>query len=257
MNAIEYRTLADVEEQHWWCLAQRTAFGMFLELEANNRQPEHILDAGCGTGGHLRWLRKFKPDARLWGLDISANAVAHAARMLPDATILNGRLEEPPAALPEQLSLILCCDVMYSVADHSAAFNGMQKLCQRLVPGGMLLLHEPAMSWLTSRHDRQTGGCRRFSRSQMADLLQALDLQTVFLSYRMFLLLPLLLLQRLPTILSDSSAGDTRIKSALQKPAGLLNSLLLAISRVELSLLRTGFRPPCGSSLIAVGRKAC
>jgi hypothetical protein len=73
----------------------------------------------------------------------------------------------------------------------------------------------------------------------------------------MCMLLPLLLLQRLPSIISHSSTDNTRSRSALHLPPQLLNRLLLTVTRLELSLLRIGVRPPWGSSLIAVGRKAC
>lgn len=257
MNAIEYQTLAAVELQHWWCLAQRDIFTLLLRRYQSPGISDTVLDIGCGTGGHLRWLRETLPDSQLWGLELSPAAAGVAAINVPSARILSGQLEYPPHELPASFSLLLCSDVLYAVPDETAALRGLQMLCQRLLPGGLLLLHEPALSWLTSRHDRQTGGIRRFTQARIAAILQELRLQPLMLTYRMCLLLPALLMHRLPSILCPSSDRTESGPSSLRLPPRLLNRMLLCVTDAERVLLKLGCRLPIGSSLIAVGRKPC
>jgi ubiquinone/menaquinone biosynthesis C-methylase UbiE len=53
-----------------------------------------VLDAGCGTG---RFLAALAPEARVWGIDPSAEMLAVARERLPRSVRLKqARAEQPP-----------------------------------------------------------------------------------------------------------------------------------------------------------------
>src|SRR5947209_408188 len=54
-----------------------------------------ILDLGSGTGVTAQHVRAAHPGASLIGIDSSEDMLAHARRLVPQATFLVGRLEDP------------------------------------------------------------------------------------------------------------------------------------------------------------------
>jgi ubiquinone/menaquinone biosynthesis C-methylase UbiE len=59
-----------------------------------------VLDIACGTGRFLRQLSRALPQAKLYGLDLSAPYLAHAATLLAgcDASLVNDNAEAMPWA---------------------------------------------------------------------------------------------------------------------------------------------------------------
>ena len=150
--------------------------------------------------------------------------------------------------------LLLCSDVLYTT-DPDRSTHGLKKLTSRLRPGGILLLHLPAMRWLYSRHDVAVHTKRRFSRAEVVSLFGELDLQIELLTYRMFLLFPVIVMARLPSLLCRTGIDQAAVRSDIALPTGPVNTLLRKIVEAENRLILKGMRFPFGSSLIAVGRK--
>ena len=72
-NKEEYLKMDEVESKHWWyvslhCLTLKTIQNKFNFLDVS------ILDAGCGTGGLLSFLKRKKYHV-LQGFDVSNEAV--------------------------------------------------------------------------------------------------------------------------------------------------------------------------------------
>ena len=57
MQADEYRKLAETEDRMWYFLAlhRRLAYWLARRVPAGRA---HVVDAGCGTGGFLRFLER-------------------------------------------------------------------------------------------------------------------------------------------------------------------------------------------------------
>jgi SAM-dependent methyltransferase len=254
MNPREYEQMAAVESTHWWYQGLRDCFGEVLQ-RAQFRTASVILDAGCGTGQNLLWLQEhFHPDL-LEGFDISERAVEISRQIVPGAKIVRADLCKITDLFEgESLDLILCSDVLYTTG-VAPALPGLQQLCQRLKPGGIFLLHLPALNWLYSRHDAAVHTRSRFRRGEVIQLLEALSLKVEFVSYRMFLLFPLVVLARLPSILRGGDREAHTARSDLQLPNQMLNSVLRRIVQAENRMIGAGWRFPWGSSLVAIGRK--
>lgn len=278
MNPSEYSAMAQVEDHHWWYRGLRSAFAAVWRRRplASKEPSDHlensvatgssspsklenttsnctVIDAGCGTGGNLKWLRSIWPDAKLIGFDVSPEAVELTRQRVPEAQVFVADLCQP-VLQSGQFELIVCSDVLYTTP-LPEGLQGLRSLCQQLKSGGCLLLHLPAYNWMKSRHDHAVHTRHRFTMSEVRGMIGELGLKVEFLSYRMFLLFPLIVCLRLPSILFEQlrqcSSGDSEIRL----PPEFVNRLLSRILDVENLGLRAGLRYPCGSSIIAVGRK--
>jgi len=254
MNPCEYDQMAAVESTHWWYQGLRDCFGKVLE-RVQFRMAVAVLDAGCGTGQNLLWLQQhFHPDM-LEGFDIAERAVEISQQVVPSANIVKADLCQSTESFEgDSLDLILCSDVLYTTG-VARALPGLQQLCQRLKPGGVFLLHLPAFNWLYSRHDAAVHTRQRFRRSEVVQLLESLSLKVEFVTYRMFLLFPLVVLARLPSILRGGDRDAKTARSDLQLPNRMINTVLQRIVQFENRMIGSGWRFPWGSSLVAIGRK--
>lgn len=275
MRPAEFETMKDVEDSHWWYLAQRDAMEAVLQKFGlvETYQNGLVLDAGCGTGGHLQWLRRLLNPQLLAGFDLNPDAVRFARSKVPEATIWTDDLSEP-RHMPEPVAsslfdLILCSDVIYSI-DQSKVGAALASLCSRLKAGGTLLLHVPAMMWLYSHHDVAVGTRHRYRCHEIRAILKQAGLELLFASYRLCLLFPLIVLQRLPSILSlrrkqtqihktDAHVDGKNVESRgseLQIPGTSINVLLRSLMKPETAWFRRGHAFPFGSSIVAIGRKS-
>lgn len=257
MNPNEYDAMAKIEATHWWFHGTRQCFdtvllrtGLLPELR---QRP--ALDAGCGTGANLKWLTERFESTPLWGFDVSENAVQYSRSLNPEAMVWQQDLcradEIQSDVMPH---LIVSSDVLYCI-DRKAGEVGLKSLCDRLPSRGCLLLHLPACQWLYSEHDAAVKTQQRYSRGDVARLLDELGLHCELLTYRMFLLLPLVVLRRLKSIVFGVSATSDAAQSELVLPSRIINWLLDSIVSVENFGLSLGLNYPIGSSLIAIGRK--
>jgi SAM-dependent methyltransferase len=118
-----------------------------------------VLDAGCGTGEALEWLRhEVMPKGRVVGIDLSAAHVAAARQhVLPPAEILLGDILLPPFA-PNSFDLIWCVNTINHMRDPTRAAIGLAAL---LRPGGRVafaqssILPDMYFAW-DSRLERMT-----------------------------------------------------------------------------------------------------
>ncbi|GAC1452246.1 MAG: malonyl-ACP O-methyltransferase BioC [Desulfuromonadaceae bacterium] len=102
-----------------------------------NREPEHILDVGTGTGAMLGRLHARYPDARLTGVDIAHNMCLRTMQKLGTTChVVNG----DAASLPFRtgaFDLAVSASVLQWVGDLSAALNELRRVVR---PGGDISL---------------------------------------------------------------------------------------------------------------------
>ena len=119
----------------------------------------HVLDAGCGTGEALGWLRRaVEPHGSVLGIDLSAAHVAAARRRRPpEIGVLQANLLEMPFAAGS-FDLIWCVNTINHLHDP---LLGVERLAAALSPHGRIALGQssflPEMyfAW-DSRLERQT-----------------------------------------------------------------------------------------------------
>ena len=128
-----------------WNPAQYLAFGdlrMRPAMDLLNRipldNPATVLDLGCGPGNVTRILRERWPEARITGVDNSAEMLERASADYPDITWHQANLAAwlPPAGT----DLIYSNAALHWLDDHPRLFP---RLLEALAPGGVLAVQMP------------------------------------------------------------------------------------------------------------------
>ena len=98
--------------------------------EARFGRVGRLLEIGCGEGYQSVWLARLAD--RLVGVDISPDALARAAALVPGARFLIASL--PALELPEgtaPFDLVAACEVLYVADDIGVAIRRMRELAPR------------------------------------------------------------------------------------------------------------------------------
>lgn len=256
MSPAEIDLMASVEVDHWWYRGLRDAIGQSLRSSyARIPAAARILDAGCGTGENLKFLKQLLNPAYAGGFDLSPLAVSRSRAKVPGADVYLSDIRDPQIHI-EDLDLVLSCDVV-SIAGIDDSGAGLSRLVAHMRPGGTMILNLPAFAWLRSRHDVSTCTRERVTVDQVRRLLRGLGLAIEVVSYRVFSLLPAIVLARLPSILlpaRDPEGAPVRC-SDLKLTPRWIDPALFTVLHAENALIVRGMRFPWGSSVYAVARK--
>jgi ubiquinone/menaquinone biosynthesis C-methylase UbiE len=104
-----------------------------------------VLDLGCGVGHFLRWVTEHAR-VRGVGADLSIASLAVSRAATPTLDLAAADAERLPFA-DETFDRIACNGAAHHFLDGSAAFQEMHRVLKH---GGVLVLHEPTTSSLTS-----------------------------------------------------------------------------------------------------------
>ncbi|MFW6256480.1 MAG: class I SAM-dependent DNA methyltransferase, partial [Candidatus Sumerlaeota bacterium] len=123
-----------------------------------------ILDIGCGNGNLLILASCLIPKPRLFGVDISQNAVEVARKRLPEGRFAECDLAKEPIPFDEKFDLILCSEVLEHIGEPSLV---LEKVYAILKPGASFVLSVPAGKDKWGPHDKAVGHLHRFERDEM------------------------------------------------------------------------------------------
>ncbi|BBK33321.1 SAM-dependent methyltransferase [Allostella humosa] len=203
-----------------------------------------VLDAGCGTGGLLRRLSAWMPDAAFVGLDRDPRACAETARRWAGPVVL-GSVDRLPFATGS-LGAIVSADVLCHAGVDEAAALAEAHRCLR--PGGAYVLNLPAYRWMFSDHDRAVDNARRYGRADLAAALARAGFAPVRVTYWNTLLFPLMAARR------KLWPGGTAASDVGLAPAPV-ERLFAGLVGLERRWLAAGRSLPFGGSVLAMGIK--
>jgi SAM-dependent methyltransferase len=246
MKLEEYQVMYDVEDTYWWYVGMRSIFLSLLDGHYKARTDLKILDAGCGTGAMLSYLRSY---GRVVGVDISSEALRLAGkRDVEGCELLQSSLTDLPFA-DGVFDLITSFDVICCIDDDALAFGELSRV---LKPGGRVILNLPAYSPLRSEHDLAVHIKRRYTRSDVALEAEKVGLTVERLAHANTLLFPFAAAVRMAKKVPDKSANEA--KSDLRPLPPIINRWLARVLFVERALLQR-VDLPFGLSVICVARK--
>jgi SAM-dependent methyltransferase len=235
-----YRTMAAVEESHWWFCSRRIIVRDAISRLKLPPNPS-ILEPGCGTGGNFAMLSAF---GKVYATDSDATA-CDIARAKDRATVERGELPDHIPFWGLRPDLVVMTDVLEHL-DRDR--ESLEALRARTSPGGYLVATVPATPWLWSEHDVSHHHRRRYTESDLRAVVETAGYKIEILTYFNFLLFPLIAAVRMAQRIIPAHGS-----SDLKSHGSLMNSLLLRVFSSERYILNH-VRVPIGASLLVVAR---
>jgi SAM-dependent methyltransferase len=253
MQAEDYAHLAALEDNFWWFVGMREITAAMLAPFSPPAEGRLILDAGCGTGGMISWLKRHAGPGGVAGLDLVYDALEFC-RGREDGCLLQGSVTDLPFG-DSTFDLVTSFDVLVQLPGEAADARAMREMYRVLRPGGVAFVRVAAYEWMRSGHDEALGTQRRYSRGELVRKMEGAGFRVLRSTYANSLLLPAAALRRL--LLKRLGLAD---KGSDVKPLppglGWLNGALAGALRFEARLLRSRrFDLPFGLSIICVAER--
>ena len=241
-----YERIAEVDERHWWYQGM-LALECALLGDRLSRRGQRLLDAGCGTGGMLRWALESGSFDSVAGVDLGSDAIEIARRRAPAADLRVAPLRELPFE-DSSFDLIVSHDVLQHIHERELDAS-LGELRRVLAPGGAFLLRTNG----SRRLRRERDDWRAYSRDALEQTLNQGGFVCERITYVNVLVSLLAVLRgRAPHAPSEERHGVPSMEEgALRRAVG---SRLLAAEARWLS--RPGRSVPFGHNLLAVAVSA-
>lgn len=164
-----YERIHQVEGGHWWHRGMREISAALLgeRLRSGGR----ILDAGCGTGGFLRWALDHGSFESACGIDVAAVALEFAGQVVPEAELRAATLDDIPYPTA-WFKLIVVNDVLQHVPEDDLP-RSVGELGRVLAPGGTVLVRTNG----ARRAWRARADWRVFDRDSLRSALEGTNLR--------------------------------------------------------------------------------
>lgn len=244
MDADEYLKMAEVEDRMWYFRSLHRHIGRELAA-AGLPEDAAVLDAGCGTGGLLRRARNGWPRLHWSGIDVMPLACELARKRCgPGVDIQQASITALPFA-GSSFDAVVSADVICQVDNPEVA---VAEFFRVLRPGGWLVINVPAYQWMWSYHDDTVHTKRRYTRPEIATMLDAAGFARRRLTHWNALPFPVVWAKR-KVFRSASDTSDVK-----EYPAAV-EAGFDALMAVEHAWLRTGGNWAWGTSVFAVARK--
>lgn len=243
METHEYSKMAEMEEHMWWFRALHQHL-LLAVSEFLKRRPAVVLDAGCGTGGFIRFLANNIPDLLVFGLDIWLPA-CETAFLKTSKPVMRGNINHLPIA-DNSLDCIISADVLYH--EGVVLDTALQEVYRCLCSDGIFVLNLPAYEWLRSYHDERVKTGRRFRRSEVQRLLHSKGFKVLYSTYWNTFLFPLMVLRRK---VFKPASGNSDVTDYPR----LLDVIFRMFMRLEHAFFQRGGQFPFGGSILVVGGK--
>jgi len=243
MSVKELTNMYNQEKEHWWFKAK----GHFFKeiLSGFNFDNKFVLDAGCGTGHNMEFLR-----SRVFyvGYDVVLEALEFC-RTNGVQRLVQGNLHNL-GFRSQAFDVIISLDVLEHVADPVAAMAEFKRV---LKDDGMLVLAVPAFRFLWSPHDEALSHMRRYSRRDFEDLVKDSGFEikrSGYLFVLIFFPVAIIRLVRKVFAKNDKPQCDT-----FDKPSAKINEWLFKLLQWEAShVLKHQY--PFGTSLYILASPA-
>lgn len=252
MQAEDYEHLYVLEENYWWFAGMRDVTAALLDSYCSPNTDRTILDAGCGTGGNLGWLRRYAGRGAIFGIDLSNDALRFC-RAREHGSLARASVSELPFTA-DHFDLVTSFDVLAQLSGHEGK-SAINEIFRVLAPGGIAFVRTAAYEWMRSGHDEALDTQRRYNLEVLQSLLARAGFNLLRATYANSLLLPIAVVRRLilkPIGLADSGSDVKPLARGLRWLDGSLHSVLEA----EAKLLRSArIKLPVGLSAICIAQK--
>lgn len=253
MQTEDYEYLAQLEARFWWFVGMRTITAALLDPLCRVPRDRTILDAGCGTGGNLEWLRRYAGQGQIVGLDYVGTALQFCRRAGHDQLVQASATHLPFA--DATFDLVTSFDVLVQIPGAGADEQAIHEMARVLKSGGIGLVRAAAYQWMRSGHDLALESQRRYRLGTLREKLERAGFTIQRATYANSVLLPVVAVRRLalkPLGWADAGSDVKPLPASLQ----WLNASLTQVLHAEARWLQAPQRSlPCGLSAICVVEK--
>lgn len=253
MQQQDYEYLYQLENHFWWFAGMREITAVLLDPYLSAPADRSILDAGCGTGGNLEWLRRYAGNGHIYGLDY-VNTALQFCRQAGHRDLAQASVTDLPFA-DASFDLVTSFDVLVQIPGTGSDDRAMREMWRVLKPGGFAFVRGAAYEWMKSGHDAALDTQRRYTLPLLCDKLTKVGLRILRHTYANCFLFPIAALRRL--VLKRFGLADTGSDVKPLPPSmQWLNALMTSALRREARLLRIpNFQLRYGLSAICVVQK--
>lgn len=239
MDLKEHEILGDQVATHWYYRSKAAAMLAALDSVGGTV----ALDIGSGSGFFAQQLLEHTSIDRIDCVDTSYDVATDLETN--DGKVIRRRRRLSDAATAVDLAVLM--DVLEHVEDDHGL---LRAAADRVRPGGSLLITVPAFNWLWSRHDEFLEHHRRYSLTDLEQLVTRTGLTIVQANYLFGLVFPAAVAQRL----LDRARRGEEAGSQLRVHAPLTNRVLTALSMAEIRFQR--FNRLAGLSVCVLAQRS-
>jgi ubiquinone/menaquinone biosynthesis C-methylase UbiE len=168
------------------------------ELELSSQSV--VLDAGCGTGRHLRELARI-PQLKIIGIDKNEKEIEEAIKSIhempdsasSDVCVMKSDIKKLPFA-DEFFDCVICSEVLEHIEQQDEA---MRELIRVLKPQGSLVISVPRyyperICWLISSeyHNKEGGHIRIYTKKNLRKMIAKYGIKCWKINYKHALHVP-------------------------------------------------------------------
>lgn len=253
MQTEDYNYLYALEEDFWWFAGMRDITSVLLDPVCPPLQSRVILDAGCGTGGMLTWLKRYAGEGKVVGIDLVHTALDFC-RERDHKYLAQASVTHLPFA-DSVFDLLTSFDVLVQLPGKSSDERALREMLRVLRPGGIAFVRAAAYDWMYSDHDQALGTQRRYRLDALVDKMESAGFKILRATYANTLLLPVAVLRRL-VLKRVGLAGSGSDVKPLSSHLQWLNRALTGVLRSEAWWLKhPQLNLRAGLSLVCVAQK--
>jgi len=244
MEIESYRTLYEIEKDHWWFAARRKILDVLVkQVVSGYKDVPNILDIGCSIGITTELLKRYG-----WtcGVDLYGEALRFC-RMQDASRFVQADACNLPF-LAESCEVIVALDLLEHLQEDKRAIREFGRVLKR---NGFLIISVPAYKMLWGRLDDLARHYRRYRLKELREKINKEGFKIKKISYISCFLFPAISISRLTERLFRNSSQS---KSDLKMPGRVINSMLKKIFSYEANFIdKIAF--PFGSSVVCVAQK--
>ncbi len=252
MQPEDYAYLSELEDDFWWFAGMREITAALLDPFCPTTRDRSILDAGCGTGGMMSWLKRYAGSGRVAGVDLSSTAVGFC-RLGGHTAVAQASVTDLPFA-DATFDLVTSFDVLAQLPGAASADRAMDEIQRVLRPEGIAFVRVAAYEWMRSSHDSALDTQHRYLLAELVGKMKRAGFDVLRSTHANTLLMPLAVFRRL--VLKRIGLASGSDVKPLPSSLRWLNSAMTGTLRTEARWLR---RPAAklgfGLSAICVAQK--
>lgn len=252
MDQAYFKDYYHLEREHWWFLVRRKILAERINTLLNCPRDIQSLNVGAATGTTSDMLMEFG-DVMSVEYDAACCQFTQAFLQTP---LIQGSILDLPFN-DNQYDLVTAFDVIEHVEDHQKAVEELWRVCK---PGGYIAITVPAYQFLWGPHDEINHHFRRYTATQLRQLLAPLKGTILYGTYyNSFLFFPIaayrLFVKFLLWISRKKERPPAKSDHELLGIHGWINRILSGIFHLDYHWLKAGLRFPAGVSLMIFFKK--